>query len=62
MPPLRTPGGSSIAVPPFARPAACQALAASGEAAAKPTVPPLAALAFAPSIGLVIAKMPVGVM
>jgi hypothetical protein len=47
-------------VPPFATPAACHAFAFSGESAAKPMVAPLAAVAFPPSIGFVIAKTPSG--
>jgi len=61
MPPSRTPGGSSQVVPPLARPAACQASAASVEAQAKPMVPPLAKVAGAPSIGRETEKTPVGV-
>ena len=50
--PGRSPGGSSIAVPPFATPAACHASACSG-VMEKPIVHPLPALAGWPSIGLV---------
>jgi hypothetical protein len=46
----------------LATPAACQASACSGEAAAKPMVAPLEVLAASPSIGLVTLKIPAGVM
>ena len=55
-------GGTSIEVPPAATPAACQASALAGELAAKPMVPPLAAVAGWPSIGFETEKMPFGVM
>jgi hypothetical protein len=52
------PGGSSIAVPPLATPALCQACACSGLLIVKPIVPPLALLAGLPSIGFETMKRP----
>jgi len=57
-PPSRTPGGSSIEVPPAATPASCHAFACSGPSIAKPMVQPLPAVAGWPSIGAVTRNSP----
>jgi hypothetical protein len=46
-------------LPPLATPASWKAFASSGLAHAKPMVPPLACVAAAPSIGLVMPNEPV---
>ncbi len=61
-PPSRTPGGSSQVVPPLATPAACQASACAGRRAGEADVVAIGVGGASSLIGLVTAKMPVGVM
>jgi len=48
----RTPGGSSIEVPPLATPALCHASAIAASFIWKPIVPPLCGAVALPSLGL----------